>query len=346
MERCERFKNNPILRPSDVRPTRDDFIVECLLNPGAFEYKGRFGLLLRVAECPVIEKGWVSTPIIDPDGSTRVFRVKSDDPELIKTDPRVFKHRGQAYLTTLSHLRLAWSDDGVNFAVEPEPTLTGEPRLENYGMEDCRVTQIGSEYHLTYTAVSSDGFGVGLITTSDWRTFERHGLMLPTPNKDCAIFPEKIGGHYYCLHRPSAGGIGTKNIWTARSLDLVHWGDHRCLARPVAPWESARIGAGAAPIKTPRGWLEIYHGATLPTCYSLGLLLLDPDDPTKVLARSKEPVMVPTEPYEIKGFFGNVVFTNGHVVRGDAIYMYYGASDEVICGAMMSVEALLESLKF
>lgn len=347
LEQCDRFAENPILRPSDVRPSRPDLIVECLLNPGAFMYQGRIGLLLRVAERPPTEDGWISTPIIDPTvkGGLRILRVRTNDPDLVATDPRVIRYKGKPYLTTLSHLRLAWSDDGQKFDVDPKPALVGEPFLESYGMEDCRVTQIGGRFYLTYTAVSPDGFGVGLISTCDWQHFQRHGLMIPTPNKDCAIFPEKIGDDYYCLHRPSGGGIGGNFIWTARSPDLVHWGDHRCLARTrEGQWDSARIGAGAAPIKTDRGWLEIYHGATKQPRYCLGLMLLDLKDPTRMLARSVEPIMEPTAPYEQTGFFGNVVFTNGHVVAGDRITLYYGASDEVICGANSSIERLLKSL--
>ncbi len=105
-----------------------------------------------------------------------------------------------------------------------------------------------------------------------------------------------------------------------------------------------RVGAGASPIRTQDGWLEIYHGADAQHRYCLGAILLDLDDPTKVLARSNTPLLEPVADYERKGFFGNVVFTNGHVVRGDEITLYYGASDEVICMATMSVSAILDEL--
>ena len=98
-------------------------------------------------------------------------------------------------------------------------------------------------------------------------------------------------------------------------------------------WDSARVGAGAAPIRTPEGWLEIYHGADERHRYCLGALLLDLEAPWKVIRRSREPIMEPIAEYEQTGFFGNVVFTNGHVVDGDTVTLYYGASDTVICGA-------------
>lgn len=109
-------------------------------------------------------------------------------------------------------------------------------------------------------------------------------------------------------------------------------------------WDSARIGAGCAPIQTPQGWLTIYHGADHQNRYCLGALLLDLNDPSVVIARSELPFMEPSEPYELNGFFGNVIFTNGHLVIGDRLLLYYGASDEVICGAELSVKEILGSL--
>ncbi len=206
--------------------------------------------------------------------------------------------------------------------------------------------QIGDTYYLTFTQVSQHGVGVGLRSTSDWSNFRRHGMILPPHNKDCAIFSEKIGGRYYALHRPSSPELGGNYIWIAESPDLDHWGNHRCIAHSrKGVWDSARVGAGGAPIRTPRGWLEIYHGAAVhPTRYCLGALLLDLDEPWKVLARSREPIMEPIAAYEQVGFFGNVVFTNGQIVDGDRVTIYYGASDSVICGATFSIGEILATL--
>ncbi len=346
-ELCVRLSENPLLQPGDVRPSRADFEVECVLNAGAFRFGGRVGLLLRVGERPPQEKGWITTPVIDPaaDRGVRVLRFRRDDPDLVAADPRLFHYRGQAYLTTLSHLRLAWSSDGAHFTADPAPTLVGCPPLESWGMEDCRVTEIEGRAWLTYTAVSPDGYGVGLISTSDWVTFERHGMMLPSPNKDCALFPRRIGGHYRALHRPSGAGIGGNYMWIAQSPDLLHWGGHQCVARTrPGRWDGARVGAGGPPIETGRGWLHVYHGATPENRYSLGVMLFDREDPSRLLARSEDPVMEATAPYERSGFLSHVVFTNGHVVSGDTLTVYYGAADRVICGATFSVAELLDSL--
>lgn len=345
----ERFTENPLLTPDDVAPSRPDMVVECLLNPGVFRHQGRTGLLLRVAERPVQEPGWVSTPLIDPEseGGVRILRIRKTDPDLRLPgdDARGFDYRGRGYLTTLSHLRLAWSDDGRHFIPDAKATLLGEGAQESFGIEDCRVEWVEDRYWLTYTAVSEFGVGVGLASTDDWKIFSRHGLILPPHNKDVGLFPEKIGGAYWLLHRPSGLGPGGHYIWTARSSDMLHWGGHTCLAttRP-GWWDSERIGAGAAPIKTGQGWLAIYHGSDHNCRYCLGALLLDLSDPTRVLARSREPLMEPLAPYERKGFVGNVVFTNGHVVDGDRVTLYYGAADSVICGATLSIEQALRSL--
>ena len=344
---ARRFETNPILRPSDVTPSREGLAVECLLNPGVFRWQGKTWLLLRVAERPVQTEGQISTPVLEADapGGIAILTYSLDDPDLVYKDPRAFQYKGDSYLTTLSHLRLASSDDGVHFQAEEHPTLTGRGALESFGIEDSRVSEINGRYYLTYTAVSPNGIGVGMSSTDDWKTFTAHGMILPPSNKDCALFPQKVGGEYLCLHRPSNLYIGGPFIWLGHSPDLLHWGNHQCLAWPrPGHWDSVRIGAGAEPILTERGWLAIYHGADEQTRYCLGALLLDKDDPSKVLARSEEPIMEPTAPYELTGFFGKVVFTNGHVVDGDMVTVYYGAADEVICGATLSLREILDSL--
>lgn len=184
-----------------------------------------------------------------------------------------------------------------------------------------------------------------MMHTVDWKNFEHYGMILPPHNKDCALFEEKIDGKYYTFHRPSSPELGGNYIWLAESPDLKHWGNHKCVATTRdGYWDCARVGAGAAPIKTEAGWLEIYHGADYNHRYCLGALLLDLNDPSKVLARSEEPIMEPIAPYEQTGFFGNVIFTNGQLVDGDTVTMYYGASDEVICKAELSIKEILKTL--
>lgn len=345
---AKRFPHNPLIRPADLKPALGGMEIQCLLNPGVFLYENKIWLLLRVAEAPRQQEGKISFPVCNEDGKIEVLTFDKTDPDLDSSDPRVISYKGNDYLTTLSYLRLMCSDDGSHF-YEPQGyfPIFGKGKLEAYGIEDCRVSFIEGSYYLTFTEVSSCGVGVGLIKTENWKSFDRKGMILPPHNKDCALFEEKINGKYFALHRPSSPSLGGNYIWIAESADLLHWGNHKCIATTrKGMWDSARVGAGAAPIKTPQGWLEIYHGANEDHRYCLGALLLDLKDPSKVLARSERPFMVPSASYERTGFFGNVVFTNGHIIEGDTIRMYYGASDEVICGADLSIKEILKTLKY
>jgi beta-1,2-mannobiose phosphorylase / 1,2-beta-oligomannan phosphorylase len=346
LELAERFAQNPILAPQDIAPSLPDLKIECLLNPGVFRFDHKTWLLLRVAERSAQVTGKTIAPIFNPEGGMQLLEFDHDDPKLDRSDPRVYRYDGVDYLTTISHLRSVCSEDGIHFREQDAiPPLIGEGPFESYGIEDCRVAQIGEDYYLTYTAVSASGVCVGLRSTRDWRHFTRHGLIFPPHNKDCAIFNETLNGVFFALHRPSSPQIGGNFIWLAESPDLRHWGNHRCLARTRrGMWDSARVGAGAAPIRTAQGWLEIYHGANSQHRYCLGALLLDFDEPWRVLARSEEPIMEPVAAYECEGFFGDVVFSNGHVTNGDELTLYYGASDSVVCGARFSIREILASL--
>ncbi|TDG35277.1 glycosidase [Pedobacter changchengzhani] len=342
-----RFSDNPLLSPQDLQPSINGLEIACLLNPGVFTFLNKTWLLLRVAERPKQVDGVISFPILSDQG-IEIKKIKEDDPELVINDPRILTYKGVDYLTTLSHLRLVCSDDGVHFYQPTDyPLLQGEGKNETFGIEDCRVVLIEETYYLTYTAVSEHGVGVGLRTTKDWKTFEKHGMIIPPHNKDCAIFEEKVNGKFYALHRPSSVDLGGNYIWLTQSTDGLHWGNHKCLIKTRASkWDSKRVGAGASPIKTKMGWLAIYHGADDANQYCLGAFLLDLNDPSIVLAQTDAPIMKPEEDYELNGFFGQVVFTNGHLVKGDELTIYYGAADEFICGAKFSIQEVLSLLQY
>ena len=341
-----RFANNPLLTPGDLAPSRPDFEVTCVLNPGAFRFGGRIGLLLRVAERPVPEPGFLATPILTENGAVSVIRVREDDPGISSASSRSFAWNGRFLLTTMSHFLIAWSDDGGRtFTPDYSRRLMPEQSCEAYGIEDARVEQVDGEYLITFTAVGPAGIAVGCRRTRDWRSFSSTELIQPPSNKDAALFPRRIGGRYRLLHRPSDPACGN-HIYLAESPDLRCWGNHRCIAmtRPGC-WDEERIGAGAAPVETAAGWLELYHGADRTGRYALGCLLLDRDDPARVLARSEAPFMEPEADYELNGFYGNCIFTNGQIVDGDRVLLYYGASDSVVCGAELRISELLASLK-
>ncbi|MFB9109463.1 glycoside hydrolase family 130 protein [Flavobacterium gyeonganense] len=343
---AHRFPENPILMPKDLKSSTPDLQIISLLNPGVFVFENKTWLLVRVAESIAQKEGVIFFPVINELGKVEIIKIPLNDPDLVATDARIVQYKGLDYLTTLSHLRILCSDDGIHF-YEPEDynSLFGSGKLEQFGIEDARVSKLENTYYITYTAVSANGVGVGLRTTTDWKNFELKGMIFPPHNKDCAIFEEKINGKFYALHRPSSPQIGGNFIWLAQSPDGVHWGNHQFLVGTrKGLWDSARVGAGAAPIKTDKGWLEIYHGANAEHQYCLGAFLMDLNDPSKVIARTLDPIMMPQENYELSGFFGYVVFTNGHVVEGDKLTMYYGAADEFVCGAHFSIAEILSCL--
>ncbi|MBN1370641.1 MAG: glycoside hydrolase family 130 protein [Anaerolineaceae bacterium] len=344
----QRSEHNPILRPQDVKPSRPDFEVTCVLNAAVTRLGDEIILLLRVAERPIVDDPQTSrVPIFDPAKGELVLREFSHaDPHYNFSDPRGISGPEGHYLTTLSYLRLARSKDGIHFTVEDQPALFPATEYETFGIEDPRISKIGDTYYIDYVAVSPNGIVTALASTQDFVTYERLGIIFAPDNKDCMLFPEKINGKYYALHRPCISGLGKPQIWLAESPDLLNWGRHRMIAGlRLNGWEDLRIGGSAPPFRVPQGWLEIYHGAGPGNRYCLGALLLDTDQPWKVLARSAQPFMQPEAKYELKGFFGNVVFTCGVLCEDGIVKIYYGAADEYMAYAEAPLQEILDGLE-
>lgn len=250
-----------------------------------------------------------------------------------------------------SHLTVARSSDGVsNWRIEETPFMApGDPSCpyEEYGCEDPRLSYLDElgQWVIAYTAYSSLGAGVALATTRDFRGVERLGLVLSPNNKDAAVFPRRIRGKWWMLHRPAAGG--QEHIWLTESEDLYHWARPLCVLQERGGpwWDGTRVGAGAVPLETEEGWLLIYHGVKQfpagPT-YRLGLALVDLEYPERVLARVPHWVLGPHEPYEMAGEVPNVVFTCGCIVRSEEVHVYYGAADSSICLATARLSDLLD----
>ncbi len=344
-----RFKQNPLILPKDIKPSRRDFEVACVLNPGVTRFKDETILLLRVCERPIQENGWLSIPVLDLEhggSECKILRFKKDDPLLEFNDPRVFLYDNALYLTTISHLHIARSKDGINFTVDPKPFIFAEGSDEEYGIEDSRITQIDGVYYIYYVAVSRNSYCTRLVSTTDFKTYKRLEIIFYPQNKDVAIFEGKVNDSYVAFHRPDLSLFRTPpGMWLAYSNDLIHWGRHKLLISPrKGMWDAGRIGAGTVPIETEDGWLEIYHGADMKSTYSLGILLMDKNDPSKILFRSDEPFFKPETQYEKNGFFGNVVFTNGMAYfpeKDGLVNLYYGSADNYICGAQFKLEEIL-----
>lgn len=254
-----------------------------------------------------------------------------------------------------SHLCVARSADGVhNWQIDEQPTLPADPEQfpeELWGVEDPRITYVPelASYAVVYTAYSRGGPGVSLALTEDFRRFERYGMIMPPEDKDAALLPRRIGGHWALIHRP-VGNLGA-HMWISYSPDLRHWGSHKLMleARRGAWWDANKIGLSPPPIETPQGWLVVYHGVRQTAggaLYRLGLALFDLDNPERCLRRSSTWIFGPEEPYERHGDVDNVVFPCGYTLApdGDTLSLYYGAADTSIALATGSVRALLEWL--
>ena len=346
--KIQRFPENPIITPNDVLPSRPDFEVVCAFNAGVARYGDEVLLLLRVAERPCCDHRTARVPVLNCHGDTPcidILEFDRTDAGIRCHDPRKIFTPDRTYLTTISHLRLARSKDGRHFAVDPLPALMPDRPEEAFGLEDPRITEIDGTFYITYKSVSEIGITVSLAVTRDFVHFEKRGIIFGPENMDVVIFPEQIGGRYMALHRPVSLNIAAMNMWLASSPDLISWGDHRFVMgiRP-GNWDGGRIGAGAVPVRTEHGWLEIYHGATPTDRYSLGAVLLDLHEPHKVIARADEPLIHPEALYELDGFMPNVVFSAGALADGDNMTIYYGAADETMAAAEVSISEILDHL--
>lgn len=343
-----RASENPIIRPEDVRPSQEDFEAIGVFNAAVARYQGEVILLARVAERPIgRRKEVVLSPIYDVDTGKIILKpFDRADPQNDFSDPRLILRLGETYLTSISHLRLARSSDGIHFQIDEAPAIQAATEYETFGVEDPRITCIDGVYYVAYIGVSPFGVTTCLATTRDFKSFERRGVIFHPDNKDVAFFPGRIGDRYYALHRPHSSLFLRNDIWIAESPDLLCWGNHRRLiGTREGLWDETRIGAGAAPFRIDEGWLEIYHGANSNHRYCMGALLLDGERPWQVLARSHTPLFEPETDYERAGFFGNVVFSCGLLFEDKTLKIYYGAADSSICYAEIPLADVFANLK-
>jgi len=346
--KLKRLDANPLLTPEDLAPTRDDLTVLCTLNPAAVRFGDETLLRVRVGEKAPDTKDAVAALYYDAEtDELKVRHIRLDDPALDVSDPRKYRYKGKTLLTSMSHLRLARSSDGAAFRFEDSPAIFPATPYEAYGCEDARITLIDGTYYIAYTAVSPMGVAVALASTEDFRTYRRCGLIFPPYQKDVCLFPEKVAGRYVCRHRPYKSEFNDACVWTAWSPDLFSWGRHEMTIAPVAgTWQAGRVGAGAPPIKTSEGWLEIYHAADADGRYRLGAMLSDLDQPQRVIARSSRPVLEPETDYELEGVYGNCVFSNGLVADDDGrLTVYYGAADRICAAAVTTIDEMIAAAK-
>ncbi|MBN2890271.1 MAG: glycoside hydrolase family 130 protein [Bacteroidales bacterium] len=285
---------------------------------------------------------------------------KNDVPYPVATvhNAAVVKYNNKYIMIFRSHklngrsiLGKAESEDGFNFKVDNEPFMIPATEgifkeYEEYGVEDPRIIFLEGEYFITYSAYSRHGVRVGLAKTKDFKSIERFSLITEADYRNVVIFPEKFNGLYARLDRPHSE-ISPWSVWISYSPDLKFWGESKLIIKPMQyHWDEMKIGPGAPPIKTSRGWLNIYHGVfpTMDGCvYRLGVALHDLEDPSRIIAVGDDWILQPEEDYEITGYVHNVVFSCGAVPETDGtVKIYWGGADKVMCVGTAILEELVD----
>lgn len=241
----------------------------------------------------------------------------------------------------MNYIGLATSDDGISFERIKEPLMGPIPdSITARGCEDPRVVKIEDTFYMTYTGYGGRYAGdirICIATSKNLINWEDHRVLLDENNKDSALFPSKINDEYVMIHRRAP------NIWIGYSKDLKEWHNHKTLAyiEEKNEWENCKIGLAGPPIELDQCWVLIYHGVSLEEKefgkrgkykkYSLGIMLLDKKDPSKVIYRQPEPILEPKLKWELgEGFVPNVVFSCGQVIVDDELLVYYGGADTQI----------------
>lgn len=305
--------------------------------------------LKRYSDNPIMERnihsrweqgGCFNAAVVDVDGTVHMFYRTTDK-----------NSNGRECKDYCSYIGHAVSQDGIHFTKDPDYVLGPRPDSQYIrGCEDPRITLLDSRYYMLYTGYGarfSGDYRICMASSDDLVHWEEHGIVLDESNKDAALFPAKVDGQYMLLHRRAP------HIWIARSDDLQSWHDHQILAKthPDHPWEDCKIGIGGQPMLTEHGYILIYHGVSKAEKpfegrgsykqYALGIMLLDRDDPTKMIYRQEEPILVPELAWELsEGYVPNVVFSCGQIIRDDTLYVYYAGSDSAIGLATCSMQEI------
>jgi predicted GH43/DUF377 family glycosyl hydrolase len=330
--KLKKYEGNPIIAPNENNPWEE----LCVCNPGAWYEDGRFYLLYRAAGNDAEHSIYFGLAE-STDGFT--FERVSDKPVLAPSsdgpdagcveDPRIVKFEDHFFVT---------------YAYRPFPP--------------GQYWKFAAGKVLTYDSPQSAPLCIrenltnsGLLMSKDLRSFKRLGRVTKTnlDDRDVILFPEKVNGKFYMLHRPKEWvgeqyGCNAPSIWISCSEDLMEWGDSKLLLRGEGGWEE-KVGGSAPPIKTEEGWLTLYHAVDSEGIYRVGVVLLELEDPAKVIARATDFIMEPEQDYEFEGFYHGCVFPTGNVVVGDTLYVYYGGADKYCCVATCSVSGLLDYVK-
>lgn len=316
-----RHPQNPILTRRDI-PNIPPHLIDAtsVFNPGAVKFKDKYLLMLRVQS-----------------RSRETFFI------------------------------MAESSNGVDFKARKEIVqFNGIEKVKEkiYHIYDARITKLEEKYYIVFAMDMEGVCKLGLATTNDFQSFEFLGIISDEDNRNGVLFPEKVNGKYLRMDRPNivqkeSGPKSGNTIWLSESNNLINW-------RAKAPLISGRfhywdefIGSGPPPVKTREGWLHIYHGVAThfqsANIYQAGVMLLDLNNPTKVIGRCRGNILEPRELYELVGQVSNVVFPTGWIIEKydkdgfalpeSEVKVYYGAADTVVGLATTTIHELIEATR-
>ena len=314
----QRFLNNPIIVPQDIPDILPDIVdPSSVFNPGAVRFNDKILLMLRV------------------------------------------QNRARE-----TYLVMAESCDGINFNIERQYIVwegLGHLEKEIYHIYDPRITQIGDVFYIMFAMDMTSGCYLGLGKTYDFKRFEFMGIVSEEDNRNGVLFSEKINEKFIRMDRPNKKSLDSQtlcinDIWISESEDLLTWIPVKKLISGRRHFWDELLGPGPPPLKTEKGWLSIYHGIAMhyQPIYQAGVMLLDLNDPSIVIARGKFNILEPRMSYETTGQVPNVVFPTGLIAEDidkngcakpeSEVKLYYGAADTVIAMATATVESLNSAL--
>ena len=323
--RPKKYENNPILSPG-----KNEWEERCVLNPAVIydDDKQEFVMLYRAAGNDVrhqIKLGLATSKDginFVRQGDKPVFEGHHDDPDGgCAEDPRLMKIGGVYYLTYAARAYAPgryWLDPYVEGVTKP-PRYLDETDFFCDGLPSFANDNITATY---------------LAATKDFKIYKKFGRITEATidDRDAYLFPEKINGKYVMISRPKFKDAGVKmpSIWISFGDDLVDFGKPELLMTGNEWWESQRVGGGTPPIKTDKGWFMLYHGVDEKGVYRVGAVLLDLNDPRKVIARTKDFIMEPDRDFELNGLYKGCVFPTGTVVKDGTLFVYYGCADKYV----------------
>jgi len=313
----KKYPNNPVLSKKDI-----PYNADCIFNAGITKYQGKYVMAFR------------------------------NDYDYIAAEGRFGS----------CNIGIAYSNDGINWDVQPKPFLTAADMKDDEILKvyDPRLTVIDGVCYLCFAVDTRHGLRGGIAKTDDFEKIEILSMTVPD-NRNMVLFPEKINGKYVRLERPfpvySRGGVDRFDIWMSDSPDLKYWGNSKLLMGVEdVPFANDKIGPGAPPVKTEKGWLTAFHTVDIDPSrgkngwekswkkrYCAGIMLLDLNDPNKIIGMSKEPLIAPEADYERDGFRNDVIFPGSMILEETGeVKIYYGAADTVECLATADVDELIK----